>query len=335
MVTRSLPPDTVATMHRAALLASLLPAAFAAGSCPSGAYIIVARASGEPAGYGIIGGVKDQLLSMVPGSDSEAVDYPATYDNYFNSETEGVTAMRDDITKFIDGCPKTPVVLMGYSQGAQVAADALVGQDDKFFSTSSPANQSIDQKYASQVACVILMGDPSFTTTETFHVGNASHNGFFPRTNVQEFGTLGLTDKIQSYCDANDTYCDSGNSSIVHDSYVNEYGSQAASYCAKKLSGMGVSTGNSTGNGTSTGGSNSSATYTASSPTATGGSGGSGSGSGSGGASATGSSSGAASTGSSGSSPIPASSSDAAPLADLRFMGVVAGVLVAGFFALM
>jgi hypothetical protein len=44
--------------------------------------MIVARASNEAPGQGIIGAVATQVQQTVPGSDSEAVEYPATLTNY-------------------------------------------------------------------------------------------------------------------------------------------------------------------------------------------------------------------------------------------------------------
>ena len=43
--------------------------------------MIVARASTEAPGQGIIGAVATSVQGMIPGSDSEAVDYPATLQN--------------------------------------------------------------------------------------------------------------------------------------------------------------------------------------------------------------------------------------------------------------
>jgi acetylxylan esterase len=52
--------------------------------------MIVARASTEAPGEGIIGSAATQVQQAVSGSDSEAVDYPAILTNYQCCEASGV-----------------------------------------------------------------------------------------------------------------------------------------------------------------------------------------------------------------------------------------------------
>jgi acetylxylan esterase len=85
-------------------------------TCASGVHMIVARASTEAPGEGIIGAVATQVQQSVPGSDSEAVDYPATLTDYLNSEASGVTAMTKLIQSYVARCPNSKIALLGYSQ---------------------------------------------------------------------------------------------------------------------------------------------------------------------------------------------------------------------------
>lgn len=82
----------------------------------SSVHIIVARASTEPAGTGIIGLVAKQVQSQISGVDIVPVVYPATLENYVNSQTAGVTAMTKMVTDYATKCPNSKMVLMGYSQ---------------------------------------------------------------------------------------------------------------------------------------------------------------------------------------------------------------------------
>nr|POE64988.1 acetylxylan esterase 2 [Quercus suber] len=219
-------------------------------ACPSqgGAHIIVARASLEAPGYGIIGAVKDAVLARVPGSTAESVGYPATLANYTDSETAGVLAMRSLINAFIANCAGSPLVVMGYSQGAQVSADSLVGQEDKNFPDGSPASDPLSESTLARTAAVIMMGDPSLVVNETFHVGNSTKNSIFPREDVSNFNIAGLASRTQSYCDDGDPYCAAGGDLIVHLSYVQEYGSQAADFVVNNIKSW---YGDKTSNGTS------------------------------------------------------------------------------------
>jgi acetylxylan esterase len=85
-------------------------------TCATGVHMIVARASTEKPGEGIIGAVATQVQQSVLGSDSEAVDYPATLANYEFSESAGVTAMRSLIQSYVARCPSSKIALLGYSQ---------------------------------------------------------------------------------------------------------------------------------------------------------------------------------------------------------------------------
>ncbi|KAF2756878.1 cutinase, partial [Pseudovirgaria hyperparasitica] len=195
-------------------------------------YVIVARASGEKPGYGILGPVKDEILSRVPDSTATAVSYPATITDppYTESEPEGVGNMTELVKAYGDACPDGRMVLMGYSQGAQVVGDVLLGNKIDFF----PITQPIDEKYRNQVTAAILMGDPTFVKNEPVNVGNATNVSTFPRPN-NDWEELGLVGRVQSYCDARDYFCDRGDSVEIHVSYIGEYGTTAADYVVGKF----------------------------------------------------------------------------------------------------
>ena len=78
------------------------------------------------------------------------------------------------------------------------------------------------------------MGDPAHIPNLPQDVGNSTKRGIFNRTNT---ASCLLTDVTQSYCDSNDTFCDSGSSIPVHVGYVKEYGNQAANYIIGRLNG--------------------------------------------------------------------------------------------------
>lgn len=147
--------------------------------------------------------------------------------------------MRKLINTYVAKCSASlPLVIMGYSQGAQVSADALVGQQVAGFQDNSSISQPLPASTLARVAAVTIMGDPSFNTNENFHVGNATMHGIFPRQDVSNFNTAGLASRTKSYCDFNDPYCASGNFSnglSVHLGYVTEYGSQAADFIVNEI----------------------------------------------------------------------------------------------------
>lgn len=100
-------------------LVSALPAAPAAtpnATCAKGAHIIVARGSLEPQGPGAMGALAEEILKLVPGSDMEALVYPALYDEYLESQPTGVRVMTSVVRNYVKNCPNTQLILMGYSQ---------------------------------------------------------------------------------------------------------------------------------------------------------------------------------------------------------------------------
>ncbi|KAF2225197.1 Alpha/Beta hydrolase protein, partial [Elsinoe ampelina] len=201
----------------------------------AGLHLIIARASNEPPGFGTLAPVKDAILSRVPQSDAIWVPYPATITNppYTESQPQGVGNISALIKAYGDACPTGRMALLGYSQGAHVIGDALIGGDYARF----PAfvnGTGVGQKYLDQIAAVVMMGDPANVAGESFLVGNSTRDGYFPRNNTESWESTGVGYKMQSYCDAEDTYCDSGTlgnaSLLVHIGYVREYGSVAADY---------------------------------------------------------------------------------------------------------
>ena len=113
-------------------LAALAPAvpAFiatpaAAEPCPD-IQVVFARGTTEPPGLGSVGRpfVDDLRARVAPRSvEATAVDYPASND-FAQSTPAGIDAARSVIESTAANCPKTKMVLGGYSQGAAVIEGA-------------------------------------------------------------------------------------------------------------------------------------------------------------------------------------------------------------------
>lgn len=102
-------------------------------TCAEGFHIIVARDTSESAdpGLGALGALVQNITANVTGSDTAAVDYPATStadrDEYARSLRTGIADLWAKLNASIVECPTSRIVLMGYGQGAQVVGDTLCG----------------------------------------------------------------------------------------------------------------------------------------------------------------------------------------------------------------
>ncbi|KAM7192870.1 Acetylxylan esterase 2 [Naviculisporaceae sp. PSN 640] len=199
-------------------------------SCSSGAHIIVARASTEHPGTGAIGIIANRVASQIPGSDIVAVDYPATLKQYPESETAGVNEMRRLAVEYATACPDGGIVLMGYSQGAHVSADVVCGNSEAGFPQSDPLSADITEK----ISAIVLMGDPSHVASAPFNRGTSKKDGMFPRLNTAS-GCAAVQDKMVSYCDTGDRFCDRGDDEGVHRRYIQVYGAEAVSFVVNKV----------------------------------------------------------------------------------------------------
>ncbi|KAF5857737.1 hypothetical protein ETB97_005372 [Aspergillus alliaceus] len=91
--------------------------------------------------------VSNSIAEKILHPDPQAVDYPATWDNppYSISEGQGVNETRRMLEEYTSTCPNSDIVLLGYSQGAQVVADVLCGTSESGFHPSSPLPWGIGQ----------------------------------------------------------------------------------------------------------------------------------------------------------------------------------------------
>jgi cutinase len=119
--------------------------------------VIFARGTDEPAGIGAVGqAFVDTLRPMVKGStlSSYAVEYPASWD--FLKAAAGANDMSHHAQITASQCPKTQIVLGGYSQGAavvDVVATAPIGG----LGYTAPLPAAV----VPRIASIVVFGNPS------------------------------------------------------------------------------------------------------------------------------------------------------------------------------
>ncbi|KUI63425.1 Acetylxylan esterase 2 [Cytospora mali] len=207
---------------------------------PSAAHILVSRASTEPQGTGVLGLIAEGIAAACPGSNIVANPYPALLSPYVESETEGLNNLTQMALSYSSCCPPATsgrMVFLGYSQGAQVTADFLCGRSEFGF----PDTDGYAAVVADDVAAVVLMGDPSFVKDLPWDRGDASNESYFPRLNNE--GCIPVAEKMISYCDAGDYFCDNGTSAdalSIHEAYVWKYGVEVVAYVVAQIGSCGI-----------------------------------------------------------------------------------------------
>ncbi|KAK2683730.1 Cutinase/acetylxylan esterase [Fusarium oxysporum f. sp. vasinfectum] len=232
-------PTNISAMISFMLVLSFLMVLVSANSttdaitCAKGAHLIVARGSLEPEGPGAMGILAEEIIKLIPGSDMEALVYPALYNEYVESQTEGVRTMNSVINNYVKNCPDTGLILMGYSQGAHVTMDTMCGASSEGF----PGTLSQPSYITDNVAAIIAMGDPSLTEGQPFLVGTSEGSGLTcPRSSpaTSPIGCNSIASKTVSICDKGDPYCEAGGKDLsVHLSYIKNYGEFTVGHVVK------------------------------------------------------------------------------------------------------
>jgi cutinase len=174
--------------------------------------VVFARGTHQDPGLGNVGqAFVDSLTSKLSGRSVGvyAVEYPAN-DDYHGSSSAG----SDDASAHIQGtvatCPKTRMVLGGYSQGATVI---------------DLATAQMPPPVADHVAAVALFGEPSSGFSSALYGGQ-------PLPTISPLYAA----KTISLCAPDDPICTGGGNIMAHVSYVQSgMTDQAAAFAADKV----------------------------------------------------------------------------------------------------
>lgn len=179
-----------------------------ADPCPD-VQVVFARGTGEDPGVGPTGqAFVDQLRAREPGKsvDVYAVNYPAS--NEWSTGLQGISDAGAHVVSMAGSCPKTNMVLGGYSQGA-----AVMG-----FVTSAAVPDGVDPAtvpkplapdIAQHVAAVVLFGMP-----------NVRAMNFLGQPPV----VIGPTYQAKTIkvCAPEDPVCSDGLNFAAHDTYADD-----------------------------------------------------------------------------------------------------------------
>lgn len=147
----------VAAAMLATSACTVMPAVASAAPKCSDVEVIFARGTDEPSGIGAVGqSFVDTLRPMIKGStvSTYAVQYPASWD--FLKAAAGATDMSKHAQATASQCPKTKIVLGGYSQGAAVV-DVVATSPVAGLGYNAPLPAAVIPRIAS----IVVFGNPS------------------------------------------------------------------------------------------------------------------------------------------------------------------------------
>ncbi|KAK4082061.1 hypothetical protein PCL_06909 [Purpureocillium lilacinum] len=193
-------------------------------------HLLVARGSTEPPGDGQLGSLAARIIRAHQGATQEAIDYPALLNPYSTSVRAGTAAVLNQLTAYVRRCPNSMVVLLGYSQGAQIIGDALCGGDA---AGAGPVTPPMDRNISDHVTAIVWYGDPRNVAGKPFDKGTATMNGIYGRPAAQSCDRF--SNSMASYCDRGDPYCAQGANVGVHLTYPSRYDIAAATFVNQKL----------------------------------------------------------------------------------------------------
>jgi cutinase len=139
----------------ATLVVAPMPQASAA-DCPD-IEVVFARGTDEPPGIGVVGqALVDSLKPLVKGESIRpyAVKYPASWD--FLAAASGANDASAHVQTTAANCPKTKIILGGYSQGAAVM-DIVTTSPIAGLGFTAPLPAAM----ADHISAVAVFGNPS------------------------------------------------------------------------------------------------------------------------------------------------------------------------------
>ena len=169
--------------------------------------VVFARGTGEPAGFGIVGGpFTSAVTSALPGRTVSS--YAVIYDPNVaqTGGAAGSTDLVNHLRSVAASCANTQFVLGGYSQGATVVDKALGIRT----TTGGSGGTQIPSELSNRVAAIVVFGNPLGLQRQTIATASPTYGA-----------------RSRDYCNSGDPVCGNGANIGAHLQYVSN-GSAAA-----------------------------------------------------------------------------------------------------------
>ncbi|KAJ9138395.1 Cutinase [Pleurostoma richardsiae] len=206
-------------------------------------HIFLARGNNEP--YpGRQRNIVNDICGKLDNCGYEDIYFTAGEEQvYCDTVHQGALNGQAQIINYAVRCPDSLLALSGYSQGAQIVGDILGGDGDAtIFNCAvwTTTGLSVTSDVGERIKAAIIFGDVRHTAGQSYNVlDGADKDGLIPRSGSLLSSLNEWSDRLRSYCAAEDPICASGDNVTDHLNYFDLYSEQAAEWVISKL---GVST---------------------------------------------------------------------------------------------
>ncbi|OQE09348.1 hypothetical protein PENVUL_c006G05653 [Penicillium vulpinum] len=149
------------------------------------------------------------------------VEYPATLNDYIQSENDGANGMLQLANEYHSSWPGSKMGLLGYSQGAQLVSDILCSGTGGNFNHHAPLSPGIVKN---SIVAAVLFGDPHTSPTQPMIIFTRMNN-----TVCKQYSY-----RMASWCDKGDELCDAGHVDAIHGLYLQKYNATMVQYVLER-----------------------------------------------------------------------------------------------------
>ncbi|KAJ5243461.1 acetylxylan esterase precursor, partial [Penicillium citrinum] len=205
----------------------------ASKDCATGVHAIISRGQGAGDDLSVMKALSDRILDQIPGSTTLGFPFDHDAEDKFTAVHSGALMLQQYVKKYVKSCPKSKIVLVGYSLGAVLTMEAVCGTSSLLLIPVPP----LDPSYNTTVIANIVYGDETFVPFQPWNTGNCTVGaGIFPRLNPSTCDPFASS--LHSYCDYGDNQCCSPlpmDDNHAHHTYMKKYDQDVVDFIKERL----------------------------------------------------------------------------------------------------
>ncbi|OQE44782.1 hypothetical protein PENCOP_c002G05388 [Penicillium coprophilum] len=144
--------------------------------CATGVHAIIARGQGGGDDLNVLITLSDLILKQIPGSTT--IGLPYDHENVLNDTAkmhtvhDGAVLMQQFVQEYVESCPSTKIVVVGYSMGAVLMMDSLCGTSEVgffFVAPLAPFYNSITRQFSGVRSKPLILSQNFTRSTQVPH----------------------------------------------------------------------------------------------------------------------------------------------------------------------